>query len=301
MKIRALITIVAVVLFAGIAFSRPGQSAIPQQSSPASTAVSPTAASAMGKRVEAYLRKLYAWGPEFQVKVGPITDGPANMYSVPVEVSKKGRSDSAVLYVSKDGRYLVRGEIQDMQADPLANVRDQLHLEGYASKGPESAKVVIVEFGDFECPSCRALDTILREVLPKYPQVRLVFKDFPLESVHPWAMTAAIASHCVLQQSSEAYWKFHDSVYDDQDEITPENAYSKLTDLAIAAGGNADSLHACMAAPATRQIVEKSIKEGKDLGVHSTPTAFVNGRIMVGPDQNLLEQYIEYGLNPTVR
>ena len=86
---------------------------------------------------------------------------------------------------------MFRGEIQDLNGDPLADTRQQLHLEGYPSKGPANAKVVLVEFADFECPVCRQLDQGLRELLVKYPQVRLVFKDFPIEQIHPWARTAA--------------------------------------------------------------------------------------------------------------
>src|SRR5581483_8914512 len=132
----------------------------------------------------------------------------------------------------------------------------KLNLQGAASKGPADAKVVLVEFGDLECPVCRQLDYILRAVLPQYPQVRLVFKDFPLESIHPWAMTAAIAGHCVLNQGSDAFWKFHDTVYDSQDVISPENAFEKLTDIAVQSGASKDSFQACMSDSKPKELVQ---------------------------------------------
>jgi protein-disulfide isomerase len=250
---------------------------------------------AIAKRIEDYLRKFYAWGPNYQIKIGTLKPSPiGDLYEVPVEVSAEGGSDSAVVYVSKDGHYMVRGEMQDLSADPLAENVRKLNLQGAASKGPADAKVVLVEFGDLECPVCRQLDYILRAVLPKYPQVRLVFKDFPLESIHPWAMTASATGRCVLQQSSDAFWKYHDAVYDNQDVISPENAYDKLTELAVQAGANADKLKACVADPKTQEQVRQTIAEGKALDVTATPTTFVDGRRLVGPDQPLLEQYIQY-------
>jgi protein-disulfide isomerase len=294
-------TFLTTAFFFGIATLAAGQAASPVPPPKASTAspsdLSPAASAEMTKRVEAYLRKVYAWGPNFQVKIGPITQSAGGaLYTLPVEVSMNGQSDTAIVYVTKDGGYLIRGDIQNLNANPLESMRNQLHTDGYAFKGPADAKVVLVEFGDFECPSCRQLDTLLRQMLPQYPQVKLVFKDFPLEQVHPWAMTAAIAGHCVLQKSEDAFWKFHDSVYDSQDLISPENAYSKLTDLASSAGADQDAFKACMADPETKNTVQKSIDEGRSLQINSTPTTFVDGRTVVGPDEATLEQFINYDL-----
>lgn len=298
--IKAQVVMVLAVVFALAGVGRSQTQPKDNSAQPAAAlppGLTPAAAAALEKRVESYLRESYAWGPAFEMKMGAISAAPANLYAIPVQVSLHGRSDTATVYVSHDGNYIFRGDVQDMRIDPLAEVRSKLTLKGYASEGPENAKVVIVEFADFECPSCRELDAILRQVLPKYPQVRLVFKDFPLTGIHPWAMTAAIASHCVLQKSSEAFWKFHNSVYDNQDTITPENAYDELTKFAVAAGADASDLHACMADPATRQIVEKSIQQGKALDIDSTPTSFIDGRRLIGPNQSLLEQYLDYDLH----
>ena len=145
-----------------------------------SPAQAPPAAGSIEKRVEDFLRKWYAWGPDFQLKVGPVKPSPAgDLYEVPVVVTAQGGSDDAIVYVTKDGHFMLRGDLQDLSGDPLRETMRKLNLQGAASKGPTDAKIVIVEFGDLECPSCRQLDYVLRAVLPKYPQVRLVFKDFP--------------------------------------------------------------------------------------------------------------------------
>jgi len=283
------------------ASSQPKSSAAAQAAAEAANApgVTPEQAAVIQKRVEAFLRNEFAWGKGFEVKAGGLHAGPVpDLYAVPDNVTNNGQSDMAIVFVSKDGKYMIRGEVQDLETNPLAETRRQITVDGYASKGPSNAKVEIVEFGDFECPSCRQLEYILRAVLPKYPQVRYVFKDFPLDSIHPWASTAALAGHCVLKQGSDAFWKFHDSVYDDQDLISVENSTSKLAEIASKAGADLNAYQACMSDPKTVEIVKKSTQEGQKLEITGTPTTFINGRRLVGPDQTLLEQYIQFDLNP---
>jgi len=103
--------------------------------------------------VEHYLRNLYAWGPAFDVKVGPSKPSPiADLLEVPVTVSMGGQSDTAVVYVSKTGSFLLRGELTDMSVDPFADTRSKLHVGTSPSMGPEDARVTLIEFADFECP-----------------------------------------------------------------------------------------------------------------------------------------------------
>lgn len=263
----------------------------------AAAGLTPETESALQKKVENYLRNVYAWGKDIDVKAGPLTPAPiGDVYQTTVVVSAEGGSDSAVVFVSEDGKYILRGELDDLNADPFADVTSQLQLTGAASKGPADAKVTVVEFGDLECPVCRQLEPILQQVLPQYPQVRFVFKDFPLESVHPWAMQAAVIGHCALAQSSEIFWKYHDTVYEEQDQVTPQNASDMLPQIATAAGADAIKLNACSADPKSTDFVRSSLKNGMEVGVNSTPTVFVDGRKFVGPNANALQQYIEYDL-----
>jgi protein-disulfide isomerase len=246
-------------------------------------------------RVEQYLRNLYAWDPSFKITVGSATPSPVpDLLEVPVTVSQNGHSDSAKVYVSKDGRFLLRGELADMSIDPLAETRAKLHIGTSPSTGPENAKITLIEFADFECPSCRQLDRILRDVLASHPEIRLVYKDFPLTQIHPWAMTAAIAGRCASQLDPKSFWKLHDSIFDDQDLISASNVWDKMVDYAGKLGLNDTEFRACMANPKTTQEVQKSIAEGQMLNVNSTPTTFVNGRRVVGADQALLQQYIRF-------
>jgi protein-disulfide isomerase len=246
-------------------------------------------------RIEQYLRNLYAWGLTFDVKVGPSKPSPiADLLEVPVQVTVGEQSDTAVVYVSKTGTFLFRGELTDMSVDPFADIRSKLHVGLSPSMGPEDAKITLIEFADFECPSCRQLDLVLRELLPRHPEVRLVFKQYPLTDIHPWAMTAAIASQCAFEQSPAAFWKIHDAIFDAQDVITPSNVWEKMLDLANQLGLNAEAYRACMINPKTSTQVMATIEEGHALTITATPTTFVNSRRVVGPDKSMLEQYITF-------
>ncbi len=247
------------------------------------------------KRVEAYLRKLYAWGPSFRVKVGTLSDAPVpGFYEVTIEVTKDAQADTGVVYVSKDGRYLLRGELNDISSDPFASSRSRIRLDGNPSKGPSNARVIVVEYSDFQCPHCRQLHEIIRAIQPNYPQVRFVFKDFPLPQIHPWAMTAAIAGRCAFSQDPQAFWKLHHLIFDNQDSITPENAWNKFLDFASQAGLELQEFRTCMASPEAKEAVAANVAEAQALKIANTPTVFVNGRRLVGGDRSLLEQYLNY-------
>lgn len=246
-------------------------------------------------RVEQYLRNLYAWGPAFDVKVSSSKPSPIpDLLEVSVTVSKGGESDTAVVYISKTGNFMLRGELTDMSADPFADVRSKLHVGTSPSLGPENAKVTLIEFADFECPSCRQLDVILRELLPRHPEIRLVFKHYPLTDIHPWAMAAAIATQCALQQSPAAFWKMHDAIFDAQDVINPSNVWEKMKDLANQIGLNAEAYQTCITNPETTSQVMATIEEGHTLRINATPTTFVNNRKVLGPDNSTLEEYISF-------
>ncbi len=252
---------------------------------------------ALLKSTEAFVRRLFAWGPEIDVKLGPLAQSSAaDFYAVPVEVTLNNDKEDGEVYVSKDGKTLLRGEIFDMHTDPFADNLSKIHLAGSPSKGPADAKVTVVEFADFECPHCRELYESLQGIEAKYPQVRFVYKNFPLTTIHPWAQTAAIGAHCAYEQSPEAFWKVHDAIFDDQDVISPENVWDKLVSYASQAGLNADTFKACLSSADAQKAVDAERAEGVALGVNSTPTAYVNGRPLAGGDPQTLVQYIDFEL-----
>jgi protein-disulfide isomerase len=250
------------------------------------------------KTVEAYLRNLYAFGPDTSVKVAAPKDiGVEGLQEVDIEVKIGDNQQAGKVYVTKDGKFMFRGELSDLSKDPLAENRALIDTKNSPSLGPDNAPVTMVEFSDFECPVCRSLHDALRGLLPNYPQVRVVFKDFPLDQIHPWARTAALAGRCAYQQTPAAFWKMYDLIYDGQDLISAENAWGKMTDFAGRSGLNPDTFKGCMASPEAGAAIDASRANGMQLEVGSTPTIFVNGRRIVGADPHALEQYIRYELD----
>jgi protein-disulfide isomerase len=256
----------------------------------------------LAKSTEAFVRQLFGWGPNIKVSLGPFGPSPAaDFYTVPIEISLNGQKETGEVYVSKDGKALLRGEVFDMSADPFAANRAKIHLDGSPTKGPADARVIVVEFADFECPHCRELWEALTAIEEKYPQVRVVYKDFPLTQIHPWANSAALGGRCAFQQSPTAFWKVHDAIFENQELISPENVWDKLVQFAIAAGLNVDAFKGCLAAPDTQREVAASHAEGVSLGVTSTPTVYINGRPLVGGDPTTLSQYIDFELGAQKR
>src|SRR5882724_6710763 len=237
---------------------------------PAATSQSP-----LQKSIETYLRRAFALGSDVKTAQG---------------------SDKVKMYVTRDGRYLLRGDLADLSKDPLAENTSKLDLSKSPVLGDPKATVTIVEFADFECPVCRNLHDALRGLLPNYPQVKLIFKDFPLDALHPWARTASLAGRCTYQQDPAAFWKFYDFIYDKQDLISAANVYDKVLDFAGQANLNQDAFKACLASPQATAEVDASVANGNLLEVRSTPTLFVNGRRIVGADPHGIQQYIDYEL-----
>jgi protein-disulfide isomerase len=288
----------ATTLAAALTFILSGAATLGQQNNSAAPNAGSTASSQTQKNVQAYLRNLYAFGPNVQLSVGPLMGTAVEgILETNIDVVIEGNKQTVKFYVSKDGKFLFRGELSDMTKDPLAETRAQIQMQDAPTVGDKNAPVTLVEYSDFECPVCKKLHDVLRAVLPNYAgKVRLVFKDYPIEQIHPWARSAAIAGRCAYQRDPAAFWKIYDLIYDNQEVISAANAWTKLSDYAAQSGLDGDTFKTCMASPEPGAAIEASRANGQLLEVNSTPTVFVNGRRMVGADQNLLEQYINYEL-----
>jgi protein-disulfide isomerase len=201
-----------------------------------------------------------------------------------LEVSLGQQTQSVAFYVSRDGRFLFRGEAADLTVDPLEQVISRINLENQPHRGPSDARVTIVEYSDFQCPFCARVYTTLEEqVLKEYgDRVRFVFKNFPLSSIHPWAEDGAIASECAFRQGNDAFWVMYDGLFQKQSEITKETLKEKTVEIAKAGNLDVASFEACLDGRQTLDAVRADETEANVLGVSSTPTFFVNGRRLSG-------------------
>ncbi|WP_213959496.1 MULTISPECIES: thioredoxin domain-containing protein [unclassified Variovorax] len=139
-------------------------------------------------------------------------------------------------------------------------------------RGPTSARVTLVEYGDFECPSCRQAHSALKIVLDHFGNdLRFVFRHFPLREVHPHAELAAEAAEAAGAQHK--FWQFHDLLFAHQLQLDDKHVrqYAQQAGLDMARFANEMSDHVY------RQRVQEQIESGRRLGVRSTPSFYVNG------------------------
>lgn len=242
----------------------------------------PAAAPIDKQALEDYIRYLYLWPPDIKIEISdPKPSAIEGLREFTFKASaSSGASFQQTLFLSADGRRIVRGEIFDLGRSPFQETASKITLRGQPSLGPENAPVVVVLFSDFQCPYCRSQAQAIRSNLTAaYPtQVRLVFHDFPLEQIHPWARQAAIAGRCIFQQSAGAFWEYHDWIFAQQAQITPQNLNDKVMEFSRGRPLDGLLLSRCLQTRATEAEVERSIQEGRSLNVDATPTLFVNGR-----------------------
>jgi protein-disulfide isomerase len=201
--------------------------------------------------------------------------------------------------VSRDGRYLFRGEAVDLTVDPTRQVMDKIVLDGQPVRGPSDAKVTVVEYSDFQCPFCgRVYDTVENKVLPEYgDRIRFVFKNLPLGNVHPWAEQAALAAECAFSQGNDPFWAMYKGLYSMQGEIQAANLRDKASEIARSAGLDVPRFQECLDDKKAMDAVKADTAEAAALGVTATPTFFINGRRLTGPQTfDSFKQLIVQGL-----
>ena len=253
------------------------------------------------KVLEEFLRNVELWVPQVGVTIDdPVPSKYApGLSEVTVHLSYNGQGKDEIYHVSADGQNIVKGEVFNINKSPFQANLDKLKTDLQPSFGTPGAQVVAVVFGDFQCPNCKGEAEAMRKFIPaEYnDKVRVYYKDFPLDAIHPWARPAAIAGRCVFNQNPVAFWKFHDWVYEKQPEITPQNFTAKVNEWTGTAGIDGLQLSRCIDSKETEKDVNRSIAEGKSLGVDATPTLFLNGRKLVGSlDEGQLRQLIEIEL-----
>src|SRR5207237_10342766 len=144
--------------------------------------------------------------------------------------------------LSKDGKTLMRMAKIDLTKDPYAELMKKIDLSGRPTRGNKDAKVVAVNYDDFECAFCsRMHQQLFPTLFNEYGgRVLFVYKDFPLAELHPWAIHAAIDANCLAAQNNDAYWDFADYVHANQSVVNSaanlDARFSALDRLAMEQG-----------------------------------------------------------------
>ncbi len=248
-------------------------------------------------QINTFLKQIYGYDEgRMSWKVLEITpSGAPDMSYVKVLLTTPDGQHALGFYVSPDGKHAIAGEMLDFP-DPWGVTRDKL---ARGINGPERGNpgpVTIVEFGDLQCPACKAAQPTIEKLMQDEPNARLVFQQFPLP-MHNWALKASQYADCIGRKNPQAFWKFVGSVYDNQASITPENADEKLKESATASGADAAATATCSAWPETYARVNHSIQLGKEVNVTGTPTLFINGRPVGNVGQTpyeVLKAYVDF-------
>lgn len=243
-------------------------------------------------RIERQVRNSYSVPPTVKLILGPVQPSEfLNYDALTITFDNGDKKQPFDFLLAKDGKTLVRMAKLDLTKDPYAEIMKKIDVSGRPVRGNRNAKVVLVNYDDFQCPFCaRMHQNLFPELLKEYgDRVSFIYKDFPLAEIHPWATHAAVNANCLAAQSQDAYWEFADYIHANQKEVNAEKSregqFAALDRLTLMHGQkrNLDQtrLQACIKTQPA-DAVEASTHEGSGLGVEVTPTMFVNGERIDG-------------------
>ena len=159
----------------------------------------------------------------------------------------------------------------------LEPFRTDVVSAGHPAKGPDDAPVTIVEFADFQCPYCFELLDAVDQVTSAFgDRVRFVYRQFPIEALHPEAMKAAEASLCADDQ--DRFWDMHDAMFADQDRL----GVAALKEIARMLDLDGEAFDECLDSGRHAAAVQADLRAGREAGVGGTPALFINGRFLGG-------------------
>lgn len=258
---------------------------VPALGQPKKAAPAPAGSTVDKPAVEAYLRRLELWPSQVQVRVDDPKPFIAGLDKINIHLSAGAASKDIVYYISSDRKTILRGDPFRLDRDPFQPELDQLKFQHQPEFGAgDTAPITLVVFSDFQCPLCREEAKELREKITAEfaKDVRAVFIDFPLESIHPWSKFGAIGGRCAYRQGGALFWDYHDWIFEHQADINADNFKSKAADWAKGKKLDAAQFSQCIETRATESEVNAEIALGHKLQIDSTPTNFLNGRRLAG-------------------
>lgn len=261
-----------------------------------------TADSPTREEVNSFLKAIWGFDENRIWSVAAILKTPAPGVAKVVvfmaDKSNPGKGSRAVFFVTPDGKHAISGDVMDFGAKPFAATRQVLETradgpaEGAASKG-----LMLVEFADLQCPRCKEAQDTMASLAKDFPQARIVFEDMPIPELHPFAYRAALDGVCVRQAKGDAaFFKYAQTVYDKQDQMTATGVDAALTAAVTAAGADPKTVEACAATQTAKDAVKAVTTLGTDLGIDQSPMLVVNGHMLplTGVPYETLKRIVAY-------
>jgi protein-disulfide isomerase len=164
-----------------------------------------------------------------------------------------------------------------MRLQPPPVFRAEVNADGAPFRGGAKAQVTIVKFEDFECPFCKQAQPTFEQIEAKYQdRIKVVHRDFPLDSIHPQARRAAEAARCANEQGK--FWSYHDKLYSNSPKLSPDDLKAAAKDVGL----NVSAFEQCLESGKYKTAVQKDVEEGTRLGISGTPAFYINGRVISG-------------------
>lgn len=246
------------------------------------TASTPTVAT-----VDSFLKALWGYDPDriWRVEAIQTTQAPG-VSKVVVYVSDKkpnAKVSAASFFVLPDGKHAIADAsgIISFGATPFADARKTLQerADG-AHRGAAGKDLLLVEFADLQCPHCKEAQPTMDRLAQDFPNAQIVFQNFPIADIHPFAFKAAAYGYCVTKQKNDAFFAYAADVFDKQAALTSATGDQTLKDAVTKAGLDPAAIDACASTPATKNAVQASVKLAEDIGVQQTPMLAINGRLI---------------------
>lgn len=241
------------------------------------------------RRIEVLVRSKFNLPPDYNVLLGARKPGQIPGYdNLTVVLSHGGKTQNFDFLISTDNTKLARLETFDLVKDPSFNI----DIANRPVRGNPDARVTIINFDDLECGYCaRMHQTFFPSTVDHYKGlIKFVYKDFPLEEIHPWALHAAVDANCLAAQSGDVYWTYVDYLHSHGEEVNGQDRDLKKSFDALdriarqeATLGKLDEpkLNACVAKQDQSQV-KTSEHEAESLGIEGTPAMFINGERIPG-------------------
>jgi protein-disulfide isomerase len=252
--------------------------------------------------VNAFLKALWGYDSNRIWRVEAIQKTMApGMAKVVVFVSDKSpnaKVQPSAFFVTPDGKHAIAGDaVIPFGATPFADLRKTLQARADgATRGASGKDFMLVEFADMQCPHCKEAQGTMDNLVKDFPNARVVYQSYPLVELHPYAYKAAAYGYCVQKQKNDAFFAYSAAVFDTQDALTAETGDETLKNAVTKAGLDPAAVDACAATPATKALVDASIKLAQDVGVEQTPMLAVNGHLLplTGVPYETLKTIISY-------
>lgn len=254
------------------------------QSAPAATPNLP-----LNWKIEVMVRTQFSVPADNSVVLGASRPSQIPGYdTLPVTISLGNQKKVEDFLISTDGKTLARLETIDLDKAPVFSI----DVAGRPMRGNPAAKVTVVNFDDLECPVCaRMHQSLFPGTLSRFgDRVRFIYKDNPINEIHPWATHAAVDANCLADQSGEVYWTYVDYLHSHGQEVSGadhnlEKSLAALDRIARQEGTiaklDSGKLDACIAKQDETQV-RASIQQALSMGLEYTPAVFVNGELIKG-------------------